>query len=126
MNSKLLKSPAHHGHALPELSERVNVGWNEPSDVRSDHELLNRVVYSESQRARVESERPVAGVPIATDSGWMLAAYRMPGGYRHVTLIDGTEAVWEAYCAEVRIRNGCAVAGDADLALGRGNTEGAR
>lgn len=82
------------------------------ADDRTDHERINRVVFSEAQRVRVESERPAEGVPIATDSGWMLAAYRMPNGSRFVTLVNGSEAVWQAYCAEVRVRKGIAQAGD--------------
>lgn len=85
---------------------------------RTDHEILNRVLFTDTQRRRVESERPDAGVPEKTASGWELAAYRMPNGSRFVTLLNGSEAVWEAYCAEIRFRNGCAMPGDAAKALG--------
>ncbi len=87
-------------------------------EVRTDHEILNRVLFTEKQRVRVESERPLHGVPEKTDSGWILAAYRMTNGSRFVTLVNGSEAVWQAYCAEVRVRKGCALPGDAAKALG--------
>jgi len=51
----------------------------------TDNERLNRVVYSETELARVESERPAGGIPIPTTNGYELAAYRMPNGSKFVT-----------------------------------------
>lgn len=53
------------------------------------------------QVTRVESERPLDGVPIPTESAFELAAYRMPNGSKFVTLTSDSELCWEAYCAEI-------------------------
>lgn len=65
-----------------------------------DHEILNRVVFTPKQAERIESERPADGAPAPTSSGYELAAYRMPNGSRFVTLMDASQATWEAYAAE--------------------------
>ena len=75
------------------------------SEFRSDHEILNRIVFSSEQRIRVESDRPEFGTPIKTDSGFVLAAYLMPNCSKFVTLIDDSNATWEAYCAEQKDGN---------------------
>ncbi len=67
----------------------------------TDHEKLNRVIFSETEAARIESERPANGIPIPTDNGFELAAYRMPNGSKFVTLMNGSEATWEAYCKHI-------------------------
>ena len=75
------------------------------SEFRTDNEILNRIVFSSAQRIRVESDRPKLGTPIKTDSGFVLAAYRMPNCSTFVTLTDDSNATWEAYCAEQKEGN---------------------
>lgn len=59
---------------------------------------------TEDQHERVRSEWPKDGIPCEIESHYELAAYRMPNGSRFVTLVDGSDATWEAYCAECNAR----------------------
>ena len=69
-----------------------------------DHERLNGMRFTDAQLRRVESERPIDGIPVPVQSRFELAAYRMPNGSRFVTLVDGKQATWEAYGAEGRAK----------------------
>lgn len=71
--------------------------------VIAEHARLNGpgCFYYPEQRERIAREIPKHGTPEKTTSGHELAAYRMPNGSRFVTLADGSEATWRAYCAEI-------------------------
>lgn len=75
------------------------------AEVIAKHERINRVHFTPEQRERIALEIPKHGTPEPTSSGHELAAYRMPNGSRFVTLSDGTEGTWRAYCAELIANN---------------------
>ena len=50
------------------------------------------------QRALVAHDRPVDGEEIDCDLPMVLAKYRREAGSYLVTLVDESEAAWEAFC----------------------------
>lgn len=74
-----------------------------------DHKLHFTVQAIEEATALGSTER--TGWPgdavreIAPSHPLEVRAWRLRNGSRHVELIDGTEATWERYCAEVRERS---------------------
>lgn len=99
--SKAITIPTNHGESNAAYRQ---ADAHAKAD-RMDADWKKQCADARAVADRIESERPADGIPIPSTSSLCLAAYRMPNGSKFVTLVDDTDATWEAYCREVAKKN---------------------